>query len=279
VIRGVLIDLDGVVRHWEPWTPDEGVDVTVDDIRSVAFGSALDGVVTGAITDEEWREQVATALEERFGPSGRRAAESWSAPIGSVKQDTLELVREMRAVVPVALITNATSRLESDLAELSLTDEFDLIVNSSRVGAAKPDERIFAYAAEKLGVVLEECLFIDDTVGHVEAAAALGLRTIHFTDASALRKALAAFGLVSGARGEGYLELVIRTARLDEVAEHAAGPTVANASGPYTSSNPRERSRRSCAGANPGIASSTSLGRSSRRRRRRSKLSTCPVST
>ena len=221
MIRAVLIDLDGVVRHWEPWVPDESLGVTAEDLRSIAFGPASDRAVTGLITDEEWRDQVAADLETRFGPSGRRAVESWNAPIGSLKQDTLEVVRELRKVVPVALISNATTRLESDLAALGLAGEFDLIVNSARVGHAKPDERIFAYAAEQLGVALDECLFIDDTVGHVEGAAKLGLRTIHFTDAAELRRALASYGLVQGS-GEGrHLELHIRAARVEEAADVA----------------------------------------------------------
>lgn len=221
MIRAVLIDLDGVVRHWEPWVPDEDLGVTTEDLRSVAFGPACDLAVTGLITDEEWREQVAADLESRFGPSGRRAVESWNAPIGSVKQDTLDLVRELRTVVPVALISNATSRLESDLTALALLDEFDLIVNSSRVGVAKPGEGIFQFAAEQLAVALDECLFIDDTVGHVEGAAKLGLRTIHFTDAAELRRGLASYGLVQG-RGEGrHLELHVRAARVEEAADIA----------------------------------------------------------
>lgn len=222
MIRAVLIDLDGVVRQWEPWVPDDGSPVTAEVLRAIAFEDAsLDGVVTGAMTHEEWVEHVAVALEDRFGPEGRRAAESWSAPIGTVKEDTLALVRELRNIVPVALISNATSRLESDLTSLALIDDFDLIVNSSRVGAAKPDERIFRHAAEQLGVALDECLFIDDTAGHVEGAAKLGLRTIHFTDAAALRAALAAFGLVSADPAHRNLELLIRTAHADEAAEIA----------------------------------------------------------
>ena len=222
MIRAVLIDLDGVVRHWEPWVAEEGSPVTAEVLRSVAFDPALsDGAVTGAISDEEWREAVAANLEARFGPAGRAAMASWSAPIGTVKEDTLEIVRQLREVVPVALVSNATTLLETHLEALGLLDEFDLVVNSSRVGAAKPDERIFRYAAEQLGVGLDECLFIDDTLGHVEGAAKLGLRTIHFTDAAALRAALAGFGLVGADPTARNLELWVRSARAGEAPDIA----------------------------------------------------------
>jgi HAD superfamily hydrolase (TIGR01509 family) len=43
---------------------------------------------------------------------------------------------------------------------------------------------------ERLGVAPEEAVFIDDTVGHVEAARALGLHGILFTTAEALAEEL-----------------------------------------------------------------------------------------
>ncbi len=222
MIRAVLIDLDGVVRRWTPWEPSEGSPVTNDAVRAVAFETdVLLGVVTGGVTDEQWREEVAVRLEREFGHHGRRAVEEWSAPIGEVDPDVLGIVAALREVVPVALISNATSRLESDLERLGLQDEFDVVVNSSRVGIAKPDEGIFRHAAAALGVSLEECLFIDDTAGHVDAAAKLGLRTIHFTDAVQLRTELAAYGLLTGEGPGQRLELLIRRAHRDEATELA----------------------------------------------------------
>lgn len=219
MIRAVLIDLDGVVRRWAPWEPSEGSPVTNEAIRAVAFeADVLLGVVTGGVTDEQWREEVAVRLEREYGPHGRRAMEEWSAPIGEVAADVLEVVRALRKIVPVALISNATSRLESDLERLGLTGEFDLVVNSSRVGYAKPDERIFRHAAKQLGVAPDECLFIDDTEGHVTAAAGLGMRTIHFTAAPPLRSALSSYGLLAAP----HVELLIRRANLADADEMAS---------------------------------------------------------
>ena len=213
MIRAVLIDLDGVIRRWAPWEPSADSPVTNDELRAVAFDADdLQEVVTGGITDEQWREHIASRLEREHGPAARRTVEEWSSGIGDVDTDVLELVRALRRVVPVALISNATTRLESDLGHLGLLDELDVIVNSSRVGIAKPDEGIFRHAADAVGAALDECLFIDDTAGHVEAAAKLGLRTIHFTDPARLRTALASYGLIAGER----LELLIRSARPDE---------------------------------------------------------------
>jgi putative hydrolase of the HAD superfamily len=91
-------------------------------------------------------------------------------------------------------VTNQTTSFESELVALGLQDAFDLVVNSARVGFAKPDERIFRHAISELGVTAETSVFVDDTAGHVEAARRLGLHAIHFVEVGQLRTELARFG-------------------------------------------------------------------------------------
>lgn len=51
---------------------------------------------------------------------------------------------------------------------------------SFRLGVAKPDPRVFALVCAELGVDPAGCRFVDDTEGHVAAAAAAGLHVHHF---------------------------------------------------------------------------------------------------
>ena len=67
---------------------------------------------------------------------------------------------------------------------------FDKWVLSYEVGFKKPDVRIFQRAMEWASVEPERILFIDDTKGHVEAAASLGMQGIHFRSGEQLRGAL-----------------------------------------------------------------------------------------
>ncbi len=48
------------------------------------------------------------------------------------------------------------------------------------MGIAKLDRRIYDIAVARAGVPAERCLFVDDTLENVEAAAALGMRTVHY---------------------------------------------------------------------------------------------------
>ena len=57
----------------------------------------------------------------------------------------------------------------------------DGMVISAYEGLVKPDPAIYQLLLDRYGLVPQECLFIDDMKHNVEAAEALGIRTIHFT--------------------------------------------------------------------------------------------------
>lgn len=57
-------------------------------------------------------------------------------------------------------------------------DYFDGIVTSFEARCAKPDERIFRYTAETLGIDPAETLFFDDSQANVDAAIACGYKAV-----------------------------------------------------------------------------------------------------
>jgi HAD superfamily hydrolase (TIGR01509 family) len=61
---------------------------------------------------------------------------------------------------------------------------------SCHTGVRKPTPRAYLGAAEALGVAPAECLFIDDRQLNCDAAEAVGMPAVRFTDAGALRRAL-----------------------------------------------------------------------------------------
>ena len=85
------------------------------------------------------------------------------------------------------LVTNATSRLSADLHALGLAGFFHAVVNSSEVGVAKPDARIFQVALDYAGIAAGRALFVDDTKANVAAATALGIASHQFTGHESLR--------------------------------------------------------------------------------------------
>lgn len=202
MIRALLIDLDGVIRTWraqEDPATEASFGLPPGAIRRVAFApERLLPAITGQVADTVWREQIRAELARQFPDADAAAAVGWwSSPYGEVDADVLELLRACRQQAAVALITNATSRLPDDLRRLGIAGAFDHVINSSAVGAAKPEPAIFTAALAAAGVVAAEALFVDDTPGHVEAARRLGLSAHHYRGAAGLRDELLALGLLA----------------------------------------------------------------------------------
>ena len=104
-------------------------------------------------------------------------------------QDVLALLTQAAAVMQVALVSNATTRLEHDLKAQGVHGF--TVINSARLGVAKPDPAIFLAAAEHVGVPAQECLFVDDTPANVYAAMKIGMTALLYQNVTQLRKALA----------------------------------------------------------------------------------------
>ena len=197
MIRAALFDLDGVLRQFDPEHParvEREAGLAPGTLHLVAFDAAQVTVaVDGRSTFEQWRDAVAATLERDHGvASGLHVADRFFAvEAGAVDPEVLDVVREVRRRVPVGLLTNATSRLASELEALALTSEVDVVCNSWELGVAKPDPRVFAVAAERMGVPAGECFFTDDRPENAEAAAGAGMVAHHYTGVAGLRTALA----------------------------------------------------------------------------------------
>ena len=57
---------------------------------------------------------------------------------------------------------------------------YDTIIDSSQVGAIKPEKKIYQIAAERAGVKPEEILLVDDSRANLMAAEHLGWHVLWF---------------------------------------------------------------------------------------------------
>ncbi|MFG1825019.1 HAD family hydrolase [Microbispora bryophytorum] len=190
----VLCDFDGVIRFHDQTELNElerAMGLAEGTTTKVVFAPEVDRpALLGQITVEQWTEAAEAALALQVPREQARALVTAfvKAPV-RVDDDVLALLRRAQEHVPVVLVTNATLDLEDDLAWLGLTHFADEVVSSARVG--KPDPRIYEIAAERAGVPLGRCLFVDDREENVEAARALGMTAVLFTGVPDLETALA----------------------------------------------------------------------------------------
>ena len=197
--RALLIDLDGVLRRWDPAVPAE-----VERGYGLPSGALLDTAmrwdlyrpaVSGELTDAEWMATVAAHLPL---PPDRAAAAvaEWQRHRGVVDEEARAFVRQVRAAGrPVGLATNATDRLRGDLAELGLTGDVDVVVSSWEIGVHKPAPEFFARACAALDLEPQWILFVDDDDRAVRAARVAKLPAFRWTGAQDLPYLRGALGL------------------------------------------------------------------------------------
>lgn len=83
--------------------------------------------------------------------------------------------------VPTALLTNNHLPLDPDRhgpAFRVVLDGFGAVIESSVVGARKPEPRFYELACERLGVEPGECWFLDDLGINLKPARAMGMTTV-----------------------------------------------------------------------------------------------------
>ncbi|MEZ4676526.1 MAG: HAD-IA family hydrolase [Caldilineaceae bacterium] len=199
--KALLTDLDGVIRIW-PSTQDTDAERAVGlpggAIKRVAFApDLLLPTITGKFTDDAWRQQIVEHLAQAYPTLDvARAVAIWSEPCGEVDHAMLDLLRRVRRHCSVCLVTNATSRLPADLAQLGILDEFDHIINSSAVGWAKPASEIFQAALRAVDVPAAAAFFVDDSLENVATAQALGLAGHHYQSYPHLVQTLESYGIL-----------------------------------------------------------------------------------
>jgi putative hydrolase of the HAD superfamily len=83
----------------------------------------------------------------------------------------------------MGLCTNNVREWETQWrAMVPLEEIFDVVIDSSAIGARKPEPRIYELTLEGLGVPAEEAVFIDDLEVNCTGAAQLGLHPVWFRD-------------------------------------------------------------------------------------------------
>jgi len=110
-------------------------------------------------------------------------------------EDVLPTLEKLTANgLQLGLISNWDARLRPLLANLNLTRHFTSIVISCEAGATKPDARLFAQAAQELGVAPGEMLHVGDSlpmdVVGAEGFGAIGRQVVRrkpLTDARQIR--------------------------------------------------------------------------------------------
>jgi epoxide hydrolase-like predicted phosphatase len=185
MIQAVILDWGGVLMRTLDLTPRLKWDARLGPT------SGADTIARLVFESGDWRraqagqiseEMVWTHLGARLQLAPEALAELrhdfWAGD--RLDGELLALIRRLRPRFKTALLSNFPSSLRTLLAEQGVSDAFDLVIISGEEGIVKPDPRIFRLAAQRLGVPIGDCLFVDDFVENIQGARAAGMQTLHF---------------------------------------------------------------------------------------------------
>jgi 2-haloacid dehalogenase len=122
----------------------------------------------------------------------------WIEAKGKQNDEVIALMHELKAHgYPLYGLSNWSREkfdtVKDTLTFLPLLEDYLI---SGDAGVTKPDERIYRMLLERIGRPAGACLFIDDASENIEAAAKLGIGTIHYRSPQQLRRALESLGIL-----------------------------------------------------------------------------------
>lgn len=195
-IKAVIWDLGGVILRTESYAPRQyladQLGVTLDDIEHLVFSNASGmRAQRGEIPAEQhWKTiQQRFALDEKGVKNFRR--DFFGGDV--LDRALLNYIRNLRSHYKIGLLSNAFSDLRGYLENSwSIADVFDDLVISAEVGMVKPDANIFKLSLERLDVMPQQAVFIDDFLHNVEGARSLNINTVHFQNPDQAKQELEA---------------------------------------------------------------------------------------
>lgn len=123
-------------------------------------------------------------LSEKLGVDGIKWQQYYLEAVEPI-QEMHELIRWSAEHYKIGLMTNTMPGLVSALSRQGLIPDiaYDVVIDSSEVGAIKPEKAIYEAARERAGCSPEEILLIDDSRANLMAAEKQGWHVLWFDDA------------------------------------------------------------------------------------------------
>jgi len=186
VIKFIYFDVGGVVVDdfsgndgWKQFRTDLGVTTAMDDEFMEIFYRYEDEVLVGRDV-----ETLLPILREKFGLNIKN---NYSLLEGFLKNFSENkyiwpIINRVETKSRIGLLTNMYPGMLTAMNDKGILpkNNWQVIVDSTIEMLKKPDVKLFEVAEKKAGVTGNEILFIDNTVGHIEAAKAFGWNVYHY---------------------------------------------------------------------------------------------------
>lgn len=213
-----MSDITGAPTRSTPvGSADSSVRAVVFDLGGVLMPTAFDGLIAyerelglpdsalqnflrgdlvfqrwqvGDGTPEEFFDHVRASIDAQYGVVIEMERLARAVEEGSyMSPDMNQLLHDLHGSYGIGLCTN-TVRESVSWRENIPAELFDVFVDSSHVGIAKPDPAIYELLLEQFGCAGADMVFVDDWEENLVPAAALGMHTILFDNPAQCRQSL-----------------------------------------------------------------------------------------
>jgi putative hydrolase of the HAD superfamily len=183
--RAVVFDIGGVLE----FTPPLGTAGKWEDrlgLPSGGLAGRLGGLFAagnvGMVTEAEVHRGVGELLAIDEPTVDAFMADLWTEYLGSLNTELAAYFAGLRPAYRTGIISNSfVGAREREQERYGFGQLTDVIVYSHEAGISKPDPRIYQLACDRLGVLPEEMIFLDDVDAYVAAARDVGAHGILFT--------------------------------------------------------------------------------------------------
>jgi epoxide hydrolase-like predicted phosphatase len=187
-ISAVIWDLGGVLLRTEDFSSRQALADRMGKSRTelenlVFDGDSGDRAQLGEISADEHWDNIRRILGLDAAGISEFRRQFWEGD--QLDVELVNTIRRLRRSYKTGLLSNAFSDLRQVVTSiLQISDAFDEMVISAEIHLMKPDARIYQHALQRLGVVAQETVFIDDMLRNVEGARRQGMNAIHFRQRS-----------------------------------------------------------------------------------------------
>jgi 2-haloacid dehalogenase/putative hydrolase of the HAD superfamily len=199
-VVGVLWDVGNVIVRWDPQTLYSKIfeepadrDRFLSHVCTLAWHAETD---RGLPADENTARLIARFPEHEA--EIRAWWDRWDEMFSGAIEETawaMEALAEQG--VPQFGLTNMAGPVWPTIEPMApACRHLKAVVVSGDEGLIKPEPAIYRLACERAGLEPAQLLFVDDSRANIDAADALGFRTLHFTDPALLKPALERHGLL-----------------------------------------------------------------------------------
>lgn len=185
MIKAILFDMDGVLLDSE-WIylhslkkllKKMNIDADINEL-AVVVGMKMDAISTYLIQHYPIPYSIKELSEYQDAAFDEEVLTSKLEPMTGLLA-FLKLLKQKELKIALASSSEKTW-ITQVLDALKINEYFDLIVSGEMVTHSKPHPEIFLKAADLLGVSVNECLVIEDSVNGICAGKSAGMKVIGF---------------------------------------------------------------------------------------------------